>query len=176
MDLTKHKKWIKDYLKENYVITGTDTPNGAIGPRIDFCDDQIFIIENWDSRINILSDQVPFMKKDKFCKFVKYGTDRDGSYYHYRFEFPFEYVNDEINKNKNEYTCEYALENGRCTVFSGQIDKLVNGLGDQMGINIRLREAIAFATGRLDIVPQTNEGKLCIEVREYLLNVLKEIL
>lgn len=150
MDLTKHKKWIKDYLKENYVITGTDTPNGAIGPRIDFCDDQIFIIENWDSRTNILSDQVPFMKKDKFCKFVKYGADRDGSYYHYRFEFPFGYVDAQVNKDDKPK------------------------LNEEETI-MKLCEAIAFATGRLDIVPHTNEGKLCVEVRKYLLNVLKEI-
>ena len=170
MDLTKHKKWVNDYMKKNYGYT----PVLATEIKVD--NNCNLVIESWDSRLNIWKDQVPFMKKDKFCKFVKYDTDRDGSYYHYRFEFPFEYVNSEINKNKNEYTCEYALENGRCTIFSNQINKLVNGLGDQMGINIRLREAIAFATGRLDIVPQTNEGKLCIEVREYLLNVLKEIL
>lgn len=75
----------------------------------------------------------------------------------------------------NRNICPYTSENGGCTAFSNQIDKLSYRLGNQIKINTRLREAIAFATGRLDIIPNTNEGKLCIEVREYLLNVLNEI-
>ena len=80
-----------------------------------------------------------------------------------------------MNRNNIEYTCSYALKNGDCSEYSNQIDKLSNSLSNQIEINTRLREAIAFATGRLDIIPNTNEGKLCVEVREYLLNVLNEI-
>ena len=69
-----------------------------------------------------------------------------------------------MNRNNIKYTCPYALKNGDCSEYSNQIE-----------INTRLREAIAFATGRLDSIPNTNEGKLCVEVREYLLNVLNEI-
>lgn len=76
--------------------------------------------------------------------------------------------------NTNEHTCEYALENGGCRAFSNQIDKLAIRLRRQIELNNKLREAIAFSAGRLDIVPRTNEGNLCIEVREYLLNTLEE--
>lgn len=32
-----------------------------------------------------------------------------------------------------------------------------------------MRHAIAFSSGRLDLIPQTNEGKICLDVREHLL-------
>lgn len=39
----------------------------------------------------------------------------------------------------------------------------------------KLRSAVAFATGRLDLVPKSAEGKLCIDVRNFLLKALSEM-
>lgn len=54
-------------------------------------------------------------------------------------------------------------------------EQLIDRLHRSMDNVDKLISAIAYATGRLDIVPYTNEGKLCVEVREYLLNSLKEL-
>lgn len=143
MNLTKHKKWVKDYLKENYGLALVFSTQFEVDNNCNL------VVESWDSRISIWKDQVPFMKKDKFCKTVEIGSDRDSTYCHYKFVFPFEYVDKEVNK-------------------SAEPEANTNE------IILKLREAITFATGRLDIVSHTNEGKLCVEVRDYLLNVLKE--
>lgn len=92
MNLTKHKKWVNDYMKKNYGCTHEI--------RVDSnCN---FVIESWDSRLNIWDDKVPFIKKDRFCKIAEIGSDRDGSFCHYKFVFPFDYVDGEVRKAKNK--------------------------------------------------------------------------
>lgn len=91
MNLTKHKKWISDYLKRNYGWTPVRASN------IEVDNDCNLVVESWDSRMNIWRDQVPFMRKDKFCKMAKLDSDRDGSYCHYKFSFPFDYVDSMVN-------------------------------------------------------------------------------
>lgn len=92
MNLSKHKKWINDYFNKNYGCVP------VLRSALELDNECNFVVEAWDSRLNLWKEQVPFMKKDKFCKTVEVGSDRDGSYCHYKFVFPFDHVDSHINK------------------------------------------------------------------------------
>ena len=77
MDLKKHKKWVNDYINKNYSFVP------VLASKIEVDNNCNFVLESWDSRlnirkVNIWKDQIPFMKKDKFCKIAEIGCDRDG--------------------------------------------------------------------------------------------------
>lgn len=212
MNLSKHKKWIKNYLDKNYGCV----PDLKSAFEIDSeCN---FVVEAYDSRLNIWKEQVPFMKKDKFCKIAEVGSDKDGSYCHYKFVFPFGFVDAQVNsKDDDEKPSRPAiLRCPRCTSNDIQVysafdrhssyskayvtcescgnevvlescntlkealqEKAIeewNNLAKASNSNeMNLMNAISYAIGRLDIVPHTNEGKLCLEVKEYLMKALRDV-
>lgn len=103
MDLKNHKKWVNDYMKKNYSYTP------VLASEINVDNDCNLVLESWDSRLNVWKDQVPFMKRDRFCKFAELGSDREGSFCHYKFVFPFEYVENEVNsKSSNGFACDQS--------------------------------------------------------------------
>lgn len=143
MIVTNHKKWVINYIKKNYGCTPVIASNIIIDK---LCN---FIIESWDSRLNIWKDQVPFMKKDNFCVLAELGSDRDGSYCHYKFVFPFEYVDNKVNKDKNMTDIEelkYAIS---------QRDRLIKQMAD----------ALSWYADKP--LPCTNKGKFCGSCTEF---------
>lgn len=53
MNLTKHKKWVTNYMKKNHSCTP------VLATEINVDTNCNLIIESWDSRMNIWKDQVP---------------------------------------------------------------------------------------------------------------------
>lgn len=217
MNLSKHKRWIQDYFNENYGCVPSSIFAPVLKSALEIDNKCNFVVEAWDSRLNLWKEQVPFMKKDKFCKKVEVGSDRDGSYCHYKFVFPFDFVDAQVNSKDDENPSQSAiLRCPSCTsndiqVYSafdksssyGKAYAICECCGNEVVVEscntskealhekaieqwnnlakasnsneMNLISAISYAIGRLDIVPQTNEGKLCVEVKEYLQKALKEI-
>lgn len=145
MNLTKHKKWVKDYLKENYGLALVFSTHFEVDNNCNL------VVESWDSRMSIWKDQVPFMKKDKFCKKAEIGSDRDSTYCHYKFVFPFDYVENEINsrsssgstcnqscgmKNEDKYT-NFAERASAFGEYCAKNNRFCNTPGNCVGKNIK---------------------------------------
>ena len=145
MDLKKHKKWVNDYMNKNYSCVP------VLASKIEVDNNCNFVLESWDSRLNIWKDQIPFMKKDKFCKIAEIGYDRDGRYCHYKFVFPFDYVENEINsksssgstcnqscgmKNEDKYT-NFAERASAFGEYCAKNNRLCNTPGNCVGKSIK---------------------------------------